>query len=129
MVDRSPERANSGQISRGSLSAIWEWINQVLLSAMARDYCDNMNRVLVINEPREAQLIVTGFQSKVLKCLDGLFASEEGVDGVRSGLRKYTSSRASFDDLKKVLTDLWPMLIRWFKPRSYFYCRPGTAAS
>jgi hypothetical protein len=26
-VDRPPERANAGQISRGSLSPIWEWIN------------------------------------------------------------------------------------------------------
>src|SRR5207244_13649120 len=35
-VDRSPERANSGQISRGSLSAIWQWINQDMLPSMAR---------------------------------------------------------------------------------------------
>lgn len=106
LVDRSPERANSGQISRGSLSAIWEWINQVLLPAMARDYCDNMKRVLVMNEPREAQLIAAGFQSKVLRCLDGILASEEGVESVRSGLGKYTSSRVSFDDLKKILSAL-----------------------
>ena len=106
LVDRPPERANSGQISRGSLSAIWEWINQVLLPAMARDYCDNMKRVLVIDETLEAQLIATGFQSKVLKCLDGILASEEGVKGVRSGLGKYTSSHASFDDLKKIMSAL-----------------------
>ena len=106
LVDRSPERANSGQISRGSLSAIWDWINQVLLPAMARDYCDRMKRVLVMNDPHEAQRIAAGFQSKVLKCLEALLASEEGVDGVRSGLGKYTSSRASFDDLEKILSAL-----------------------
>ena len=46
-VDRSPERANSGQISRGSLSAIWEWINQDLLPSMARDYCEQMKQLIV----------------------------------------------------------------------------------
>ena len=32
-VDRPPELAHSGQISRGSLSAIWEWISLTLLPA------------------------------------------------------------------------------------------------
>ena len=36
-VDRPAERANAGQISRGSLSPIWEWINHSFLPAMARD--------------------------------------------------------------------------------------------
>ena len=35
-VDRAPEHANAGQISRGSLSAIWEWINNSLLPRMAK---------------------------------------------------------------------------------------------
>jgi hypothetical protein len=48
-VDRAPERAHSGQISRGSLSAIWEWINTALLPTMARDYCDGMKRVTRIS--------------------------------------------------------------------------------
>jgi len=105
-VDRSPERTNSGQISRGSLSAIWEWINQILLPTMARDYCDRMKPVLVMNNAREAALIAAGFQSKVVKSLESILASDEGTEAVRSGLGKYTSSRASFDDLRKVLSAL-----------------------
>src|SRR5579859_457188 len=105
-VDRPPERANSGQISRGSLSAIWELINQVLLPTMARDYCDKVKQAIATNDPREAGLIAAGFQSKVVKSFEGTLASAEGVEGVRSGLGKYTSSRASFDDLMKVLAAL-----------------------
>jgi hypothetical protein len=105
-VDRSPERANSGQISRGSLSAIWEWINQMLLPTMARDYCDRMKQVIVMNNPHEAKLIAAGFQRKVIKSLEGNLASAEGVESVRSGLGKYTSSRASFDDLMKMMSAL-----------------------
>ena len=105
-VDRSPERANAGQISRGSLSAIWEWITQILLPAMARDYCDKMKQVIVADNPREASLIAAGFQSKVVKCLEGILASDEGVKAAQSGLGRYTGSRASFDDLTKVLLAL-----------------------
>jgi hypothetical protein len=105
-VDRSPERANSGQISRGSLSAIWEWINQGLLPSMARDYCERMKQLIVKDNPDEAKLIVAGFQSKVIKTLEGFLGTEQGIADVRSGLGKYTGSRASFDDLKKILLAL-----------------------
>lgn len=105
-VDRAPERANSGQISRGSLSAIWEWITQILLPAMARDFCEKMKHVIVADKPQEARLIAAGFQSKVVKCLEGVVASEEGIAAARSGLGMYTSSRASFDDLTKMLLAL-----------------------
>src|SRR3954471_5100188 len=105
-VDRSPERANSGQISRGSLSAIWEWINQDLLPSMARDYCERMKQVIVKDNQDEAKLIVNGFQSKVTKTLEGYLSSERGVADVRTGLGKYTGSRASFDDLMQILAAL-----------------------
>jgi hypothetical protein len=105
-VDRPPERANSGQISRGSLSAIWELINQVLLPTMARDYCDKIKQAIATNDPREAGVIAAGFQSKVVKSLEGILATDQGAEGVRSGLGRYTSSRASFDDLKKLLAAL-----------------------
>ncbi|CAN7710468.1 hypothetical protein LJR220_006992 [Bradyrhizobium sp. LjRoot220] len=105
-VDRSPERANSGQISRGSLAPIWEWINQDLLPSMARDYCDRMKQLIVKDNPDEAKLIVAGFQSKVIKTIEGFLGSEQGFADVRSGLGKYTGSRASFDDLKKILLAL-----------------------
>ena len=105
-VDRSPERANSGQISRGSLSAIWEWINHSLLPSMARDYCERMKQVIVKDNQDEARLIVAGFQSKVIKTLEGYLGSERGIADVRSGLGQYTGSRASFDDLMKILSAL-----------------------
>ena len=105
-VDRPPERAFAGEISRGSLSAIWEWINQILLPTMARDYCDKVKRAIVTNDQREATRIAAGFQSKVVKCLEGFIASDDGVEAARSGLGRYTSSRASVDDLKKILAAL-----------------------
>ncbi len=105
-VDRRPELANSGQISRGSLSAIWEWINQVLLPTMASDYCEKMKRAIATNNSHEARQIVAGFQSKVIKNLEATLASRQGIEGVRSGLGKFTSSRASFDDLKKIMSAL-----------------------
>ena len=105
-VDRSPERANAGQISRGSLSAIWEWINQDMLPSMARDYCERMKQVIVRDEQDEAKSIVAGFQSKTIKILEGLLSTERGISDVRTGLGKYTSSRASFDDLMKILLAL-----------------------
>jgi hypothetical protein len=105
-VDRAPERTNPGQISRGSLAPIWEWINQVLLPTMARDYCDRMKQVIVTNNPREAEAIAATFQSKVLKCLEGLLASAEGIEDARNGLGKFTSSRAGFDDLTKIMSAL-----------------------
>ena len=102
-VDRSPERANSGQISRGSLSAIWEWINQILLPTMAREYCDRTKQLIVSNKPEEAELLAAGFQSKVVKSLEGILSTDAGVESAQHGLAKYTSSRAGFNDLRKVL--------------------------
>lgn len=103
-VDRSPERANAGEISRGSLAAIWEWINQVLLPTMARDFCDTMKQAIVANKPKEADAIAATFQGKVLKSLEGLLGTPQGVADARSGLGQFTSSRASFDDLNKIIS-------------------------
>lgn len=105
-VDRPPERTNAGEISRGSLSPIWEWINHILLPTMARDYCDKVKRAIAVNDPRQATLVAAGFQSKVVKCLEGFVGSDEGVETARSGLGQYTSSRASVDDLRKILAAL-----------------------
>lgn len=105
-VDRSPERANSGQISRGSLSAIWEWINQDLLPSMARDYCEQMRQAIAKDDQREAKLVVAGFQAKAIRILEGFLATDKGIADIRNGLGKYTSSRASFDDLMKILLAL-----------------------
>jgi hypothetical protein len=105
-VDRPPERANSGQISRGSLSPIWEWINHGLLPAMARDYCETMKAALIAGQSQNVSQIATGFQSKVVKSLEGALASKEGLQSAQLGLGQYTSSRASITDLKKIVTAL-----------------------
>jgi hypothetical protein len=105
-VDRPSERTNSGEISRGSLSAIWQWINQFLLPTMARDYCEKMTELIVRNNPREIALLAGGFQSKVVKSLEGFLSSDEQIEAARLGLGKYTSSRASYDDLTKVMSAL-----------------------
>ena len=102
IVDRAPERANSGEISRGSLSAIWDWINQLLLPSMAGDYCEKMKRAIRKNDPREVTALVTGFQFKVTKCLDGLLSSDDGIETARTGLGQFTSSRATLNDLAKI---------------------------
>src|SRR4051812_47285816 len=78
-VDRPPQLANSGQISRGSLSAIWEWINQVLLPAMAADYCEKMKQAILTNNAHEIKQISAGFQSKVIKSLEASLSSRQGI--------------------------------------------------
>ena len=105
-VDRPPERTNAGEISRGSLSAIWQWINQILLPTMARDYCEEIKRAIMAKDARAATHLAGGFQAKVVKCLEGFVASEDGVEAARNGLGRYISSHASVEDLKKVLAAL-----------------------
>ena len=105
-VDRPPEKANAGQISRGSLSAIWEWINRELLPAMARDYCEAMTKALVGGHSTEVSLIANGFQTKVVKSLQGMLGSPEGETSAAQGLAQYTSSHACMNDLKKILAAL-----------------------
>src|SRR5439155_233507 len=55
------------------------------------------------NDAKEIALIATGFQSKGVKCLESFLAADAGVEAARAGLGRYTSSRASYDDLTKVL--------------------------
>jgi hypothetical protein len=105
-VDRAPELANSGQISRGCLAAIWEWISKSLLPTLAQEYSDKMRTVLVMDKASEARHIAAGFQCKVAKCLESALASEELVERTRVGLAQYTASRGAIDDLKKIVSAL-----------------------
>lgn len=100
LVDGAPERANSGQIARGSLLPIWTLLTTELLTTMAREYVDNVSKVLA--SPREADKLAVGFQKKALGYLDGTMRSTEGSAMVRASLRMYTSSSAVFDDLAKM---------------------------
>jgi hypothetical protein len=105
-VDRAAELANSGQISRGSLAAIWEWITKSLLPTMAEEYCGNMKTLLVMDKAREAHRIAAEFQCKVAKCLESTLASEELLERTRVVLAQYTASRGAIDDLKKIVSAL-----------------------
>jgi hypothetical protein len=105
-VDRAAELANSGQISRGSLAAIWEWICKSLLPTMAQEYCDAMKTLLVMDKAREARRIAADFQGKVVKCLESTLASEELLERTRVVLAQYTASRGAIDDLKKIVSAL-----------------------
>lgn len=103
LVDRAPERANSGQIARGSLGPIWDILTEELLSTMAREYITKAGKAISNNNRPEADKLASAFRKKVLGYLDGTIRSAEGVAVLQDGLRKYTSS-AAFGDLAKMFT-------------------------
>jgi len=102
LVDGAPERANSGQIARGSLVPIWDLLKTELLTTMARDFIANVAKAHA--NPKEAEKLAASFQKKALGYLDGTMRSSEGSHTVRSALGMYTSSSAVFDDLAKMFT-------------------------
>jgi hypothetical protein len=102
LVNGAPERANSGQIARGSLVPIWNLLKSELLTTMSREYVTNVSKVLV--NPKEAEKLAAGFQKKALGYLDGTMRSDDGRAMVKTALRMYTSSPAIFDDLAKMFT-------------------------
>ena len=106
LVDRAPQRANSGQIARGSLVPIWDILAEELLSTMAREYIEKADKAIAANNRPEANKLASAFRKKVLGYLNGTIRSPEGVAVLRQSLRKYTSSRAAFDDLAKMDTVL-----------------------
>jgi hypothetical protein len=103
LADRAPETINSGQISRGSLSPIWEWISLNLLPTMARDYSQGMKRMIAANNQHEIQKLASAFQTKVVKYLESTLVANGGVERIRTGLATYTSSPAVFNDLTKMV--------------------------
>ena len=105
-VNRPAERTNPGQISRGSLSPIWEWISNDLLRTMSRDYSDKVKDALIKGDAPRARTIARDFQSKVLKSLEGTLDTRDGTGRARSGLAQYTASQAVFEDLRKVTAAL-----------------------
>lgn len=106
LVDRASERANAGQISRESLASLWEWISEVALPTLARDYTNEMKVLIAADNKREAEKVAHAFQTKVAKSLEISLASPGNVARVRTELARYTSSAAIFDDLQKILRGL-----------------------
>lgn len=103
LVNGAPERANSGQIARGSLGPIWNLITEKVLPSMAADYIASAKQAIIVGKPQEARRIAAAFQRKVMTYLDGVLGSAGGEASVRAGLESYTSSHATFDDLTKML--------------------------
>ncbi|WP_298244290.1 hypothetical protein [uncultured Bradyrhizobium sp.] len=103
LMDGAPERANSGQIARGSLAPIWSLVTEQLLRSLAADYIASANDVISAGRQSEARQMARTFQKKALISLNGLLGSAEGAASVHDGLMAYTSSHATFDDLKKML--------------------------
>jgi hypothetical protein len=106
LTEHAPERTNFGMIARGSLAPIWEWIKQDLLPTMARDYTNTIKQALSANNPREAREVAAAFQNKIAKYLENTLAAAEAAEQARAGLAMYTSSRAAFADLTKILVVL-----------------------
>jgi hypothetical protein len=102
LVDWSPERANRGQISRGSLTVIWDWINQFLLPTLAREYATKVEHLNASNDVRGAQRAAAEFQVKVVKSLENMMRSNDGVVQARANFARFTSSQATIDDLSKM---------------------------
>jgi hypothetical protein len=102
LVNGDSEHANSGRILRGSLAPIWEWITRDLLPTMARDYVNEMQRLIVADNQREAKQVAGTFQIKIVKYLESTLGSAAGIDQARKKLATYTASHAVYDDLTKM---------------------------
>src|SRR5712671_2501869 len=103
LVDGAPEHANSGRILRGSLAPIWEWISRNLLPTIARDYVNEMNRLIAADNQREIKQVAGTFQTKIVKYLESTLGSPDGVKQTRIKLATYTTSHAAYGDLTKML--------------------------
>jgi hypothetical protein len=103
LIDADPDHANSGRISRGSVSPVWEWISRDLLPTMARDYAGAVNKLVAADNQREAQRVVDAFQTKVIKSLENTLAAPEAAAQARAKLATYTTARSVYGDLAKIL--------------------------
>lgn len=103
LVDSAPERANTGQIARGSLGPIWSLVTEKLLPSMANGYVATASKAIAANNQVEARRLAEGFRNKVVTYLDGVLRSDDGVATVRAELNCYTSSNATFDGLIKMM--------------------------
>jgi hypothetical protein len=103
LIDGAPEHANSGRILRGSLAAIWQCISRDLLPAMTRDYVAAMIPLIAADKQRDALKVADAFQTKVVKYLESTLGSTDAADQSRAKLAAYTTSRAVYGDLTRML--------------------------
>ena len=102
----APEHPNSGRVTRGSLSPIWEWISRDLLPTMARDFVNQVKDLIAANKQKEARQAVTAFQTKVVKYLESTLRDTDGAGHTRFKLATYTASHSAYDDLVKIMQAL-----------------------
>ena len=62
LVDRAPERANSGQVARGSLGPIWDILTEDLLSTMSREYIAKAGKAISANNRPESDKLAAAFR-------------------------------------------------------------------
>jgi len=103
LVNTPSADTHAGQISRTSLLAIWDWIGQALLPTMAREYETKIKPAVLGDRRQEAEKIAATFQSKVEKCLDGVFADATAIERTRNELGKFTASTTAMRDVEKIL--------------------------
>src|SRR5947208_4552328 len=94
LVDGAPERANGGQIARGSLGPIWCLVTEKLLPSMADGYVASAKKAIVANNQAEARRLAEGFQNKVVTYLDGVLATYEALPPCARG-SSFTPARTS----------------------------------
>ncbi|WP_342734411.1 hypothetical protein [Bradyrhizobium sp. B117] len=87
----------------GSLAPIWNLVAEELLPSMAREYVATAQKVMVVNGQAEARRIVAAFQKKVVTYLDRMLETDDGITALCAGFEACTSSRATFDDLIKMI--------------------------
>jgi hypothetical protein len=74
-----------------------------LLPTMARDYINEMKKLIVADNQREAKQVAGTFQTKIVKYLESTLGSADGIDQTRIKLATYTASHAAFGDLTKMM--------------------------
>jgi hypothetical protein len=103
LVNRSPDHAHEGRISRASLTAIWDLISRELMHSVAESYALELKKLIAAKNDKQAEQAARTFQSKAFKYLEGVLASEQGAQRTRNRLAIYTSMRSTFDDLLKMV--------------------------
>lgn len=103
LTKASAADAHAGQISRMSLPAIWDWIEQLLLPAMTGEYEQKIKPLIAASRKQEAEQVAGVFRFKVEKCLEGIFADQAGAERTRRELAKFTTSAAVVGDIEKIL--------------------------
>jgi hypothetical protein len=106
LMEGAPDYDSLGRIPRGSLTPIWEWITRDLLPTMARDFDAQMEGLIGRDRKKELAQAVSVFQTKVVKYLENTLSDPAAAQLACAKLGTYTSARAAYGDLIKMMTAL-----------------------